>query len=117
MTEKKLFIKTFLNNKLIMDEKREGFLENNILSYTTENDTFSIDFNKKEMIKKNLESTFLINNNKCTLTLNELNNSVLIPIKHYKLEINNNLCTIIYRLESQEEDLKIEIRMGDENNG
>ncbi len=114
---KDLYISTYQGDTLLIKENLLGNLSNNILKYSNENDEFLIDLQNKEFIKENLESILKINKRRCELTLKELNKSMEIPLKKYDFQVLDNNITIIYELESQEEELKIEISIGDIKNG
>jgi len=114
---KDLYISTYQGNTLLIKENLLGEFNNNILKYSNENDEFIIDLQKNEFIKENLESILRINKRRCELTLKELNKSMEIPLKKYDFQAFDNKIIIIYELESQEEELKIEINIGEINNG
>lgn len=110
---KELYISTYQGDTLLIKENLLGELTNNILKYSNENDVFLIDLQNNEFTKENLESVLKINNRRCELTLKELNKSMEIPLKKFDFQVLDNNIAIIYELESQEEELKIEISIGE----
>ena len=113
--KKELIINTYEDDVLLFKENLIGTLENNILKYENENDTFQIDIDKLLFIKENLESILEINEEKALLTLKELEQTFEIVLNKHLFLNEFNKITIEYLLESQEKPIKIEIEMSDLN--
>lgn len=110
-------ISTYEENNLLFKENTTCLLEDDYLTYHTDNDTIKINLEKFKFIKENNDTILKINENICTLTLKELNNSLDIPLEHinYKNEDNKHI-EIEYKLTSQEKNLKIIIEIGEIRN-
>lgn len=112
---KELIINTYEDNILLFKENLIGSLENDILRYENENDSFVIDLQNQTLIKENLESILEINPEKAILTVKELEKTWLIPLNSHTFIHDSNKIIISYLLESQEKPLKIEIEMSEEH--
>lgn len=111
--KKELIINTYEDNTLLFKENLLGTLENNILKYENETDSFLIDLNNSIFYKENLESILKITINKAYITLKELDKSFEINLITQNIFKENNIIIIEYLLESQNKPLKIEIEMSD----
>lgn len=111
--KKELIINTYEDNTLLFKENLLGTLENNILKYENEIDSFLIDLNNSIFYKENLESILKITINKAYITLKELDKSFEINLITQNIFKENNIIIIEYLLESQNKPLKIEIEMSD----
>lgn len=111
--KKELIINTYEDNTLLFKENLLGTLENNILKYENETDSFLIDLNNSIFYKENLESILKITINKAYITLKELDKSFEIDLITQNIFKENNIIIIEYLLESQNKPLKIEIEMSD----
>lgn len=110
-------IKIYENNILISAINTNCLLEDNFLSYNTDNDNIRINLNKFSFVKENIESILKITKEKCTLTLKKENLSLDIPLDYINYTFENNKNIIIeYKLVSQDFPLKIILEIGDENN-
>ncbi len=113
--KKQLTIKLYENNALIKKHTLTGTFNQSILSYELTGASFLIDLNQKSFKKENKESILNLTENKALLTLKELNQDFLIPLKKYNLILTNNIILLEYHLESQDNPLKIKIEMSDLN--
>ncbi len=110
-------ISTYEDNTLLFKNTTTCLLEDNYLTFNTDNDTIKINLDTKTFIKDNVESTLKITMNKCQLTIKELKNSIDIPIDYINFNNDNNKnITFEYKLASQEYTLKIIIEIGEINN-
>lgn len=112
---KELIINTYENNDLLFKENLLGVLENNILKYENDTDSFKIDLTNLIFYKENLESILEITKENALLTLKEIEKTFEILLNKYIFSVKNNKIVIEYQLESQEMPLKIEIEMSDNN--
>lgn len=112
---KELLINTYEDNTLLFKENLLGRLENNILTYENDTDSFIIDLNNLIFKKENLESILEINNKQAILTVKELECSIDITLNKRIFTRDNNNITIEYLLESTEKPIKIKIEMSDIN--
>ena len=112
---KELIISTYEEDTLLFKENLLGRLENDILKYENDTDSFLIDLNKSTMQKENLDSILKITPNQATLSLKEIEKSFEIELKKQIFLKNKNRIIIEYLLESQEKPIKIEIEMSDIN--
>lgn len=110
---KELIISTYEEDTLLFKENLLGRLENDILKYENDTDSFLIDLNKSTMQKENLDSILKITPNQATLSLKEIEKSFEIELKKQIFLKNKNRIIIEYLLESQEKPIKIEIEMSD----
>lgn len=106
-------IKIYENNILLNAVDTNCLLEENFLSYNTDNDNIRINLENFSFTKENVESILKITKDRCTLTVKELKKSLDIPIDYinYNIENNKNI-TIEYKLISQDYPLKIIIEIG-----
>ncbi len=94
-----------------------GYLENNYLSYHTDSDTIKINLHTFKFTKENIETILKITQDKCSLTLKELNQTLDIPLEFINFEfVDNKYITISYKLISMDLPLKINIEIGSVNN-
>ena len=112
---KELIINTSEDDILLFKANLLGQLENNILRYENETDSFQINLTNQTFTKENLESILEINPKKALLTLKELEKSFDIELSEHTFSNEKNKIMIRYLLESQEKPLKIEIEMSDIN--
>ena len=112
---KELIINTYLEDTLLFKENLLGNLENNILKYENESDSFLIDINKKRFSKENLESILEITESNSFITLKEIDKTFEIDLKKCNFLKVKDKIVIEYLLESQEKPIKIEIEMSDSN--
>ena len=110
---KELIISTYEEDTLLFRENLLGRLENDILKYENDTDSFLIDLNESTMQKENLDSILKITPNQATLSLKEIEKSFEIELKKQIFLKNKNRIIIEYLLESQEKPIKIEIEMSD----
>ena len=110
-----LFINTYEGDTLLFKENLLGRLENNILRYENDTDSFLIDLEESIFQKENLENIFKIKENQALLIMKEFDKSLEIPLIHYLFRRDLNKITIEYLLESNEKRIKIEIEMRDKN--
>ncbi len=110
---KELIISTYEEDTLLFKENLLGRLENDILKYENDTDSFLIDLNESTMQKENLDSILKITPNQATLSLKEIEKSFEIELKKQIFLKNKNRIIIEYLLESQEKPIKIEIEMSD----
>ncbi len=110
---KELIISTYEEDTLLFKENLLGRLENNILKYENDTDSFLINLNESTMQKENLDSILKITPNQATLSLKEIEKSFEIELKKQIFLKNKNRIIIEYLLESQEKPIKIEIEMSD----
>lgn len=106
-------ISTYEEDNLLFKENTTCLLEDDYLTYHTDNDTVRINLEKFKFIKENNDTILKITKNNCTLTLKELNNSLEIPLEYINFTHNDNHIEIIYKLVSQEQKLKIVIDIGE----
>ena len=108
-------ISTYENDILLFKNHTLCILEEDFLSYNTDNDNIRINLNNFSFTKENVETILKITENNCAITLKELNQSLDIPLEYinYKNDNNKNI-NIEYKLISQENPLKIIIEIGDE---
>ncbi len=107
---------TYEENRLLFKTTTTGKLEDNILTYHTENDTIKFNLNNYSFTKENNESILKITENKCFLTLKELNQTLEIPYDYINFNYEHNNITFIYKLISNEYPIKIYLNIGDERN-
>ena len=110
-----LFINTYEGNTLLFKENLLGTLENNILRYENDTDSFLIDLEEAIFQKENLESILKIGKKQALLIMKEFDKSLEIPLINYLFRKDLNKITIEYLLESNENPIKIEIEMRDKN--
>ncbi len=112
-----LTVNTYEENNLLFTELTICTIEDDILTYSNDTDTITINLSKFKFTRKNSESTLKLTNNFCTLSINELNKTLNIPIDYinYNYDHNKNI-TLEYKLASQEKSLKIILQIGDEIN-
>lgn len=113
--EYNIYINSYEENTLLFKETTIGLLEDNFLTYNTDNDTIRINLNNFSFIKENVESILKITLQKCTLTLKEINQSLEIPIDYINYLNNNNKILLEYKLASQEKPIKIKIEIGEKH--
>lgn len=100
----------------LLGKNTTGYLEDNFLTYHTDNDTIKINLNTFSFTKENLETILKLTEEKCTLTLKELNQTIDIPLEFINFEFTNNKYIIIcYKLISMDLPLKIYIEIGSVN--
>ena len=109
-----IIVNTYEDNNLLWNTSTTGNLDDNILIYSTDNETIKINLKNFTFTKENNETILKITQKMCTLTLKELKNSVTIPLDYlnFKCELPN--IVLEYKLISQEKPLKINITIGDE---
>ena len=112
--KKNLILNTYLNDQLLFKENLIGILENDILKYTSENNTFEINLKEETFLKENLESIFEIKKEMALITLKEVNKTFEINLHKYIFTNKENKIIIEYHLESNE-PIKIEIEMSEED--
>ncbi len=111
-----IYISTYEENTLLFKEQTTCLLEDNFLSYNTDNDNIRINLESFSFTKENNESILKITKDKCTLTLKELRDSLEIPLDYINYNFEDNNIEISYKLISQEKPLTIKIEIGSENN-
>ena len=109
---KNITISTYENNLLLFKTTTTALLEDNFLSYHTDNDTININLKNFSFTKNNNEIIFKLTNNLCTITLKEVNKTFEIPINYLNFVHNNNEINLEYFLASQEYPLKLQIIIG-----
>lgn len=112
---KELVINTYEDNILLFKEHLLGKLENNVLKYENETDSFLLDLEKNIFQKENIDSILKISNSIATLTLKEMGQSFDIALNKHNFINQENKIILEYLLESQESHIKIEIEMSDLN--
>ena len=110
---KELIINTYEEETLLFKENLLGRLDNNVLKYENDTDSFLIDLNKSILEKENIDSILKITPTKATLLLKEIDKYFEIELKKQMFSRNENKIIIEYLLESQERPIKIEIEMSD----
>lgn len=113
--EYNIYISNYEENTLLFKETTIGYIEDNYLTYNTDNDTIRMNLNNFSFIKENVESILKITLEKCTLTLKELNQSLEIPIDYINYLNNEKEIILEYKLISQEKPLKIKIEIGEKH--
>lgn len=106
-------IKVYENNILLSAIDTNCLLEENFLSYNTDNDNIRINLENFSFTKDNVESILKITKDKCTLTVKELRQDLEIPLEYLNYDIDNSRITIEYKLISQDFPLKIVLEIGD----
>ena len=110
-----LFINTYEGSTLLFKENLLGTLENNILRYENDTDSFLINLEEAIFQKENLESILKIWKKQAILMMKEFNKSLEIPLNTYLFKKDLNKITIEYLLETNENPIKIEIEMRNKN--
>ena len=110
---KELIINTYEEDTLLFKENLLGRLENNILKYENDTDSFLINLNESILEKENIDSILKITQEKATILLKEIEKKFDIELKKQVFLKNENKIIIEYLLESQEKPIKIEIEMSD----
>lgn len=106
-------IKIYENNILLNAVDTNCLLEENFLSYNTDNDNIRINLENFSFTKENVESILKITSDKCILTLKDLKQSLDIPLDYVNYTNDNNKnIAIEYKLISQELPLKIVLTIG-----
>ena len=113
---KNINISIYENNNLLSKNTTTAFITEDSMEYNTENDNIKINLIHFSFNKENGDSLLKITDNECTLTLKELNQSLNIPLEYLNYNIENNNISLEYKLESQENPLKIIIDIGSDNN-
>lgn len=113
---KNIIIKTFSNNILLFNVTTTALLEDNFLSYYTDNDKININLENFSFTKYNNESIFKLTNDLCTVTVRELNKTFEIPINYVNFVYNNDEINLEYLIDSQEYPLKLQIIIGSDIN-
>ena len=110
-------IKVYENNILLSAVNTKCLLEDDFLSYNTDNDNIRINLKDFCFTKENVESILKITKDACTLNINELKQKLDIPLDYinYNIENNKNI-NIEYKLISQDFPLRIILEIGDEIN-
>lgn len=111
-----IYISTYEDNKLLFKEQTTCLLEDNFLSYNTDNDNIRINLKDFNFIKENNESIFRLSKSRCMLTVKEMKDSLEIPLDYINYNNDNNNIEIEYKLISQEKPIKIKIEIGCVNN-
>lgn len=108
-----IYISTYEGNTLLFKSQTTCLLEDDFLTYNTDNDNIKINLKDFSFTKENVESILKITKDKCTLIVKELKQSLDIPIDYinYTYENNKNI-TIEYKLISQDFPLKIILEIG-----
>ena len=109
-------INTYENNTLLFKNTTSALLEDNFITYNTDNDTIKINLNTFSFTKENNETILKLTKNKCYLHLKNLKQTLEIPLNYLNFSYNNNEIMIEYKLISQENSLKIIINIGSEIN-
>ena len=109
-------INTYEENNLLFSIETIGNIEDNILVYSTDNDTIKINLNTYTFTKTNNESILKITPDNCKLTLKSINQSLDIPLKEIDFQITEDKISLKYQLISQELPLQIQITLGSEIN-
>lgn len=110
-------IKVYEKELLLSAYDTVCILEEDFLSFNTDNDNIRINLKDFSFTKDNVESILKITKNKCILTLKRESHSLEIPLDYINyINDNNKNITIEYKLISQDFPLKIAIEIGDENN-
>lgn len=110
---KSIIIKTYEENNLLFSENTICTLDDDYLTYHTDNDTIKINLHNFSFTKENSESILKITNNECTLKVKGLPDYLNIPIDYINYENDNNKnIKIAYKLASQEKGLQINITIG-----
>lgn len=108
-----IYISTYEENTLLFKEQTTCLLEDDFLTYNTDNDNIKINLKDFSFTKENVESILKITKDKCILTLKEVNQSLKIPLDFINYINDNNKNIIIeYKLISQDFPLKIIIEIG-----
>lgn len=111
-----IYISTYEGNTLLFKSTTVCLLEDDFLSYNTDNENIRINLKDFTLTKENSESKLRLTKEKCTLTLKENHTSFDIPITYINYKNENNKIEIEYQLISQEYPLKLMIEIGEENN-
>lgn len=109
-------VKIYENNTLLSANTTNGLLEDNFLSFHTDNDNIRINMNACSFTKENNESLLNITKDRCTLTVKELKKDLELKIEFVEMSYKDNIIEINYQLESQEYPLKITIEIGESDN-
>lgn len=112
---KRLLVSTYEDDLLLKKESLLGSLEQNILRYVQDDNSFSFDLTKQILTKENPETILTVKQNQATITLKSLNIDFDITVKRFHLNYSHSQIVITYLLESQEKPLKIEIEMREED--
>ncbi len=110
-------VSTFEENNLLFKTTTRALIEDDFLTYHTDNDTIRFNLNNFSFTKENNESILKITTDKCLLTLKDLKQSLEIPHNYINFEYDHNKNIIFtYKLTSNEYQIKIIIDIGDEIN-
>lgn len=109
-----IIIQTYEDSTLLWNTTTTGYLNDDILTYNTDNELVKINLKSFTFTKENAESILKITKDKCSLTIKELKNSLDIPLDYLNFNYTNPTITFEYKLISQEKPLKIHITIGDE---
>lgn len=108
-----IYISTYEGNTLLFKSQTTCLLEDNFLTYNTDNDNIRINLKDFSFTKENVESIFKITKDKCTLIVKRENLNLDIPIDYINYTNDNNKnIAIEYKLISQDFPLKIIIEIG-----
>ncbi len=113
---KNITVSTYENNLLLFKNTTTALLEDNFLTYHTDNDTINFNLNIFSFTKDNNEATLKLTKNNCYLKLKETNQVINIPIDYLDFSYNNKEIILEYKLASQEHNIKIVIEIGSEIN-
>ncbi len=110
-------VSTFEEDTLLFKTTTTSLIEDNFLTYHTDNDTIRFNLVNFSFTKENNESILKITPNKCLLTLKDIKQTMEIPHDYINFEYNHNkTITFTYKLISNEYPIKIIIDIGDEIN-
>ncbi len=110
-------VSTFEENNLLFKNTTRALIEDDFLTYHTDNDTIRFNLKNFSFTKENNESILKITNSKCLLTLKDLKQTLEIPHDYINFEYDQNkTITFTYKLISNEYEIKIIINIGDEIN-
>ena len=106
---KNILISTYEENNLLFKSTTTALLEDNFLTYNTDNDNIKINLHNFSFTKDNYESTLKITNNKCYLFIKSINKTLEIPLEYLEFNYENNKVYLNYKLASNEHNIKIVI--------
>ena len=105
-------VNTYQDNNLLFNIPTVGLIDDNILIYYTDTDLIRINLETGSFTKENNDTILKINKDTCLLTLKSLNKSYDVIVNYYDFIYDNNSLTLTYKLETQENILKIIINIG-----
>ena len=105
-------VNTYQDNNLLFNLPTVGLIDEDILTYYTDTEAIKINLQTGSFTKENNDTLLKITKDLCYLNIKALNKSYDINIKYYDFMYKNNCVTLSYKLETQEEILKIIINIG-----